>query len=658
MEPSSFQEQQYPRDNPVGRAHNGSSISPISTNFESQSENNHSGVYFIRQPQGNNMPGPSQEFGVEGAVHLCQQDETRPIVVSESLESGQNSRTFIDFTEPKKPNINRPISWWWWWEIGAAVLSITSLVLLFVLLSKSDGRRLQSWSLPIQPNSLIAVLTTVAKTSMMVPVASCLSQLKWRHFIYQPRPLNEFQVMDDASRGPWGSFIFLAGGFRIRAFLPISLAFITVVGLGFEPSAQQILDFPERKSILTNASAEVGIATEYLSKAFVSTGSTVWTLIPTPDLFHLQSSIIDGISGAVFEPYFNCPSDYCTWEDFTTLGICSAYQNLTSHIEMSCDDPDNPLFNCTYIFPDGNGSTIERNITFGDVGKSQYLRAESFRSWFEPTRTQNESGVLSAVKVTNYDLYRNRVPGIGFAYPEPPVTESYFTRFYWCAQSFRNVTAIPRQLSYGSVDVEELRVADYEIGSGCDCTTFSSPSTGTNFTVDSTLVEYLMDYLNDLLTQAVINIAPYSPRLNSPVDMANYLYTTDFQNFTINLATTLSNQIRSTNPGDNKNATIHHGTAYTNEIYIHVRWPWAILPTAAVFITSILLICAVLVNRKHPLFKSSALALLFHRLDHDLVGVHIDRPETAEGIEHAAKSMRVYLAASEGEPLLKFRRQE
>lgn len=385
----------------------------------------------------------------------------------------------------------------------------------------------------------------------------------------------------------------------------------------------------------------------------------MWTLIPTTDLFHLQSSIIDGISGAVFEPYFNCPSDYCTWEDFTTLGICSAYQNLTSEIKMSCGDPDNPLFNCTYVFPDGKGSTIERNITFGDVGKSQYLRVESFRSWFEPTRLQNESGILSAVKVTNYDLYRNRVPGIGFAYPEPPVTESYFARFYWCAQTFRNVTAIPRQLSYGSVDVEELRVVDYEIGSGCDCTTFSSPSAGTNFTVDSTLVEYLMDYLDDLLTQAVINIAPYSPRLNSPVDLANYLYTTDFQNFTINLATTLSNQIRSTNPGDNKNATIHHGTAYTNEIYIHVRWPWAILPTAAVFITSILLICAILVNRKHPLFKSSALALLLHGLDHDWVGVHIDQPETAEGIEHAAKSMRVHLAASGADPpLLKFRRQE
>jgi hypothetical protein len=96
-------------------------------------------------------------------------------------------------------------------------------------------------------------------------------------------------------------------------------------------------------------------------------GLPVWKLVPTADLFHLQSSIVDGISGAVFEPNFNYPADYCTWEDFTTLGICSAYQNLTSEIKMDCDDPKNPLFNCTYTFPDGTGSTIARNITFGDT---------------------------------------------------------------------------------------------------------------------------------------------------------------------------------------------------------------------------------------------------------------------------------------------------
>ncbi|GAW17468.1 hypothetical protein ANO14919_069250 [Xylariales sp. No.14919] len=656
MEPPPSQEQQCAGDMLVGRTPI-DAVSPISTNLDHQSENRHTRLLTTMQSQGI-IPRYPEEAGIEGVTHSAQDSGTRAILLSESSGSAGNSRVSSGFPQQQKPNVKGPPTWWWWWwwEIGAAVLSITSLVLLFVLLSQSDGRRLQSWYLPIQPNSLIAVLTTVAKTSMMVPVASCLSQLKWRHFISQPRPLDQFQVMDDASRGPWGSFVLLIKGLKIRTFLPLSLAFVTVVGLGFEPSAQQILDFPERTSVLANVSAEVGIATEYLSKGFVP-GNTVWKLEPSTDLFRLQSSLIDGISGAVFEPNFNCPSDYCTWDDFTTLGICSAYQNLTGRIEMSCDDPDNPLFNCTYIFPDGKGSTIARNVTFGDLGKSQYLRVESFRSWFDSTAPQNRSGVLSAVKVTNYDLYRNAIPGIGFAYPEPPLTESYFTRFYWCAQTFRNVTAIPRQLSYGSVDVEELNEIQYDIGGGCSCTVFSSPTAGTNFTVDSTLVEYLMDYLENLLTQAVINVAPYSPAVNT-IDLANYLYTANFQNLTANLAATISNQIRSADPGDNKNASTVHGIAHTKEIYIHVRWPWTILPAATVLITSMLLILAILVNVKHPLLKSSALALLFHGLDDDFAGIHPDQLETAEKIEHAAKSLRVHLAASGEDPLMKFRPQE
>ncbi|KAI0187781.1 hypothetical protein F4808DRAFT_19588 [Astrocystis sublimbata] len=640
----------------AGRERGISLVSPISTSVESQTRDGQTELSANLQPQHMNTAHP-REAGVESAVRLDQLDDACPSANSESSEEARHERGSVGSTHPKRPHVKRVISWWWWWEIAATILSLTSLVLLFILLAKSNGRRLSSWSLPIQPDSLIAVLTTVAKTSIMVPVASCLSQLKWGHFMSQSRPLNQFQVMDDASRGPWGSFVFLISGLKIRAFIPIALSFITVVALGIEPSAQQILDFPDRKSMQTNTSAEIGIATEYLSEGFAPIGYTRWTLVPSTDLFHLQSSIVDSISGSVFEPNFVCPSDYCTWEDFTTLGICSAYQNLTSEIKMSCDDATNPLFNCTYTFPYGKNSTVARTITFGDVGKSQYLRVESFRSWFEPFYTQNENSVINAVKVTNYDLYRNRVPGI-YAYPEPPVTESCFARSYWCAQTFRNVTAMPGQLPYGSVDMEELRQVDIDIGDGCSCTTFLRLLTGDHFTLDLTLVQYLPDYLKDLLTQAVINIAPYSPRLNSPFDLANFLYTTDFQNMTINLATTLTNQIRSTNPGDNRNTMMLRGIAHSKEIYINVRWPWAILPAATVLIACLLLTCAMITMRKQPLLKGSALALLFHGLDYrDWDEMHIDQPETSAGIEQVARGMRVRLAAYGDDLGLKSRRQ-
>lgn len=164
----------------------------------------------------------------------------------------------------------RLVSWWWWWEIGAALVSITSMTLILAVLGKADDMPIQDWTLPIQPNSLVAVLTTLGKSAMMIVVASCISQLKWRHFQRGSRPLRDLQVFEDASRGPWGSAVFLGRNLRVGAVTAGAFAFITVVALGIEPTVQQIFDFPSRLASLENVTAEVGRAVVYGSKAYAS----------------------------------------------------------------------------------------------------------------------------------------------------------------------------------------------------------------------------------------------------------------------------------------------------------------------------------------------------------------------------------------------------
>ena len=56
------------------------------------------------------------------------------------------------------------------------------MILILAVLLKANNTPLRSWSLQIQPNSLIAVFTTIGRSAMMIPVAACISQLKWRHF--------------------------------------------------------------------------------------------------------------------------------------------------------------------------------------------------------------------------------------------------------------------------------------------------------------------------------------------------------------------------------------------------------------------------------------------------------------------------------------------
>jgi hypothetical protein len=172
----------------------------------------------------------------------------------------------------------------WWWEIGGLSVSIICCSLLILFLARIDQMSVELWSLWIQPNTAIAILATFTKASLLVPVASCISQLKWWLFRKEQRPLGHLDLMDDASRGPWGAITLL---FKLpRSSITISLlALITIINLGVEPSAQQVLETSIRHSKLTNASAEVGIATAYESKGLRPPGMS--TQLAEADLSEL-----------------------------------------------------------------------------------------------------------------------------------------------------------------------------------------------------------------------------------------------------------------------------------------------------------------------------------------------------------------------------------
>lgn len=139
--------------------------------------------------------------------------------------------------------------------------------LVIAILAVVDNLPLSKWTLPIQPNSLVAVFTAIGKSAMMVCIVSCLSQLKWHHFSHAPQPLDHLQTLDEASRGPWGAFVLL---FKLkrRALVPWALALVTLASLGIEPAAQQALEVRTRSLELDalNQPAKFSIANSYHSR--------------------------------------------------------------------------------------------------------------------------------------------------------------------------------------------------------------------------------------------------------------------------------------------------------------------------------------------------------------------------------------------------------
>lgn len=109
--------------------------------------------------------------------------------------------------EPFKPH-KHLLTDTWFLEIGALVLGICAFVVIIVLLSHYDGRQQFQWN-GVTLNAVVSVLATIARIGIVVPVAEALAQWKWMHFSKGYKPLGDFGLLDDASRGTRGSLLLL-----------------------------------------------------------------------------------------------------------------------------------------------------------------------------------------------------------------------------------------------------------------------------------------------------------------------------------------------------------------------------------------------------------------------------------------------------------------
>ncbi|KAI6783376.1 uncharacterized protein J7T54_004403 [Emericellopsis cladophorae] len=111
-------------------------------------------------------------------------------------------------TDSSPERTTKPQEWWpWWrWKIGASCVSIVARGLLVLFLALVDQASRASWTLAIEPNTLLPIISTVTKTSLMVPVVSCITQLKWRHFT-RPQRLSHIDLIDQCSHESWGAFV-------------------------------------------------------------------------------------------------------------------------------------------------------------------------------------------------------------------------------------------------------------------------------------------------------------------------------------------------------------------------------------------------------------------------------------------------------------------
>lgn len=92
----------------------------------------------------------------------------------------------------------------WVGEIIWFALSIAFFASIVVVLSHADDHPLSEWPLSLTVNTLVALIATICRVIIIVPVEEDLSQLKWNWFAASRGQLKDLYGLDQASRGPWG----------------------------------------------------------------------------------------------------------------------------------------------------------------------------------------------------------------------------------------------------------------------------------------------------------------------------------------------------------------------------------------------------------------------------------------------------------------------
>jgi hypothetical protein len=153
----------------------------------------------------------AQEPTTKGNTHSA-------LPYTESMSSHSNLKQYPDVTvsgvpaglPPMKGGFKQRFSElnnrFWILEICASILSWITLLVILVLLFFVDNKPVSLYSFGNYITTVLDLLSTVLKASLMIPVVGSLGQLKWRLFRgNQPYGLAALEKFNDAARGSLGS---------------------------------------------------------------------------------------------------------------------------------------------------------------------------------------------------------------------------------------------------------------------------------------------------------------------------------------------------------------------------------------------------------------------------------------------------------------------
>ncbi|EGX96760.1 hypothetical protein CCM_01418 [Cordyceps militaris CM01] len=240
---------------------------------------------------------------------------------------------------PRNAGTQRPgILRVWTWEPLSLLASSAAFAAIVAVLRVYENKPLSSWKAPVSINTVVSILSTVFKGLLVTPISNGISQLKWLSFAETSQPFVHMDTYDEASRGAWGSLLFLAQQLRgKRLSLIASLgAFIALITLITDPFSQATVSI-NSCTLASPQQASIPRFNNYDTSIHAGSGPSQLSL-------SMQFAVLAGLynppanSSQAISQSITCPTGNCTFPgpvSLSTLTMCHSCQDISSSIEMN-----------------------------------------------------------------------------------------------------------------------------------------------------------------------------------------------------------------------------------------------------------------------------------------------------------------------------------
>lgn len=210
-----------------------------------------------------------------------------------------------------------------WTETFACFFAIVSILAAFGTLYPFHGRPLPQWPFSMGVNTLLAIYTLILKAAVGFLLSQGIALQKWQWFDGpEKKPLYDYALFDDATRGPIGAI-------RLLWRLPFRHAWhwlgcvLLLVVLFVDPFTQQVLQYTD----CTVPDAQVSAS---IPRSNIFVGGANKTDYASTLSLNEQAAIQAGLVQPRRSLDATCTSGNCTFPRYGSIAYCSSCVDVSA----------------------------------------------------------------------------------------------------------------------------------------------------------------------------------------------------------------------------------------------------------------------------------------------------------------------------------------